>query len=140
MGEEDVVGIIESILNANWNEETVTKPTIIAQWDEKRVDLRAADLILIYETSGLMKSPGDLAYNTEDKNGFVSLDIRTVVDEERWKALYAEVERIRKVKRRQPHTDWDILQFVRKTLFYRPGSWRGVIDYWFLVYNEPLDV
>jgi len=123
MGEEDVVGIIESILNANWNEETVTKPTIIAQWDEKRVDLRAADLILIYETSGLMKSPGDLAYNTEDKNGFVSLDIRTVVDEERWKALYAEVERIRKVKRRQPHTDWDICNLSGRP--YSTGPARG---------------
>jgi len=138
MGEEDVVGIIESILNANWNEETVTKPTIIAQWDEKRVDLRAADLILIYETSGMPKTPGDLAYNTEDKSGFVSLDIRSVVSEARWKALYAETERIRKAKRRQPHTDWDILQFVRKTLFHRPGSWRGVVDYKLEKWNEAL--
>jgi len=138
MGEEDITHIIETVLTANWNPATVPLPTIIAQWDEKRVDLRAGDLILIYETSGLMKAQGDLAYNTEDKSGFISLDIRTTESEARWKALYAEVERIRKAKRRDPHTDWDHLDFIRRTLFHRAGSWRGVIDYGLVKWNEPL--
>jgi len=139
MGEEDIVGIVEAILNTNWNGDNVTKPQILAQWDEKRVDLRAADLVLIYETSGLTKQQGDLAYNTEDKQGFISLDIRTTESEARWNALYTEVERIRKLKRRDPHTDWDHLDFIRKTLFHRSGSWRGVIDYQLTKWNEALD-
>ena len=138
MGEEDIVSIIESLVDTNWNTENCPKPSIIAQWDEKRVDLRAGDLILIYETSGLVKTIGDLAYNTEDKNGFISLDIRTVETEARWKALYTEVERIHKAKRRKPHTDWDLWDFVRKTLFHRPGSWRGVVDYKLVKWNETL--
>lgn len=138
MGEEDIVSIIEAILNANWNPATVPLPTIIAQWDDKRVDLRAGDLILIYETSGLMKEQGDLCYNTEDKTGFISLDIRTTESEVRFNLLYGEVERIRKLKRRDPHADWDHLDFIRKTLFHRPGSWRGVVDYRLVKWNEPL--
>lgn len=138
MGEEDIVSIIEAILNANWNPATVPLPTIIAQWDDKRIDLRAGDLILIYETSGLMKEQGDLCYNTEDKTGFISLDIRTTESEVRFNLLYGEVERIRKLKRRDPHADWDHLDFIRKTLFHRPGSWRGVVDYRLVKWNEPL--
>lgn len=138
MGEEDIVSIIEAILNANWNPATVPLPTIIAQWDDKRIDLRAGDLILIYETSGLMKEQGDLCYNTEDKTGFISLDIRTTESEVRFNLLYGEVERIRKLKRRDPHADWDHLDFIRKTLFHRPGSWRGVVDFRLVKWNEPL--
>ena len=139
MDEENIVSIIREILDDNWNAGNAPKPEIIAQWDEKRVDLAASDVILIYETSGLMKQMGDLAYNTEDKQGFLSLDIRTTESEDRWDALYGEVERIRKAKRRDPHTDWDHLDFVRKTLFHRPRSWRGVIDYQLIKWNEALD-
>ena len=137
MGEEDIVGIVESILDTDWIAENVAKPTIIAQWDEKRVNLRSGDLILIYETS-FTKEQGDLTYSTEDKTGIISLDIRTVESEARYNALYAEVERIRKAARKDPHADWDILNFVRKTLFHRPKSWRGVVDYRLEKYNEAL--
>mgnify|MGYP001106203588 CR=1 FL=1 len=139
MGEEDIVGIVELMLNTDWITENVAKPTIIAQWDEKRVNLRSGDLILIYETSGLSKEQGDLTYSTEDKTGLVSLDIRTVMSKARFNALYTEVERVRKAARKAPHADWDILNFVRRTLFHRPGSWRGVVDYRLEKYNEALD-
>jgi hypothetical protein len=127
--EENVVEIIESLLDDNWNSYNVKKPQILRQWNPKRVDMAKDDAVILYETSGLMKEPGDLTYFSEDVNGFVSVDIRTVKSESRFKALYTEIERIRKLKRKNPHTDYDRWDFVRKTLFHRPLSWRAVVDY-----------
>ena len=99
------------------------------QWNPKRVDFGKEDGLILYETSGLAKEPGDITYHTENIEGFISVDIRTINSEARFKALYTEIERIRKNVRKNPHTDYDRLDFIRKTLFHRPLSWRAVIDY-----------
>lgn len=127
--EENVVEIIESLLDTYWDTDNVAKPQILRQWNPKRVDLATQDALLLYETSGLAKEPGDLTYFSENVTGFVSIDIRSITSESRFKALYAEIERIRKLYRKAPHTDYDRLDFIRKTLFHRPLSWRGVVDY-----------
>jgi len=138
MAEENVVEIIESLLNTNWNTENVAKPTILRQWDPKRVDLRNQDVLLIYETAGLTREQADITYSYEDGEGFISVDIRTVVSEARFKALYAEIERIRKLKRKDPHTDWDRWDYIRRQLFHRPKSYRAVVDYKLVKYDETL--
>ena len=129
MVEENVVEIIEDLLDTNWNAGNVTKPQILIQWNPKRVDFGKEDGLILYETSGLAKEAGDLTYHTENITGFISVDIRTVNSEARFKALYTEIERIRKLKRKAPHTDYDRWDFIRKTLFHRPLSWRAVVDY-----------
>ena len=136
--EENVVDIIESLLDTNWNAGNVTKPQILIQWDPKRVDFGKEDGVILYETSALAKEPGDLTYHTENVTGFVSVDIRTVNSEARFIALYTEIERIRKLKRKAPHTDYDRWDFIHKTLFHRPLSWRAVIDYKLLRANVAL--
>lgn len=127
--EENVVEIIESLLDTNWNAENVTKPQILRQWNPKRVDFGKEDAVLLFETSALAKELGDLTYFSENVDGFISVDIRTVNSESRFKALYTEIERIRKLKRKAPHTDYDRWDFIHKTLFHRPLSWRAVVDY-----------
>ena len=136
--EEDIVGIIEGLLDTNWNAGNVTKPQILIQWDSKRIDFGKEDGVIIYETSGLAKEPGDLTYHTENVTGLISVDIRTIDSEARFKALYTEIERIRKLKRKAPHADYDRWDFIRKTLFHRPLSWRAVVDYKLLRANVAL--
>ena len=156
--EENIVEIIEGLLNDEWIEDDAVcgddaicgktlcgyedapgvTPQILRQWNPKRVDFAKEDAMMLYETSGLMKEPGDLTYFSENVTGFVSLDIRTVNSEARFKALYTEIERIRKFKRKNPHADYDRWDFIRKTLFHRPLSWRAVVDYKFLRANVAL--
>ena len=126
---EDVVEIVQNLLDTNWNAGNCVKPQIICQWDSKRIDFGKEDGLILYETSGLAKEAGDITYHTENIEGFVSVDIRTVNSESRFKALYIEIERIRKLNRKAPHTDYDRWDFIRKTLFHRPLSWRAVVDY-----------
>lgn len=136
--EEDVVNIIESLLDTNWNAGNVTKPQILKQWNPKRVDFGKEDGVIIYETSGLAKEPGDLTYHTENVTGLISVDIRTINSGSRCKALYTEIERIRTLKRKAPHTDYDRWDYLRRTIFHRPLNWRAVIDYKLLRANVAL--
>lgn len=147
--EENIVEIIEDILNNEWIEDNAicgddaicgktlcgyenaldVKPQILRQWNPKRVNLAKEDAVILYETSQFAKEPGDITYHTENVTGFVSVDIRTVNSEARFKALYTQIEAIRKMMRKAPHTDYDRWDFIRETLFHRPLSWRAVIDY-----------
>ena len=138
MVEENVTAIIEDLLDTNWNAGNVVKPQILKQWNPKRVDLAKEDAVILYETSGLMKEPGDLTFHTENIEGYISVDIRTVNSESRFIALYTEIERIRTLKRKAPHTDYDRWDFIHKTLFHRPLNWRAVIDYKLLRANVAL--
>lgn len=155
--QENIVEIIEDLLNDEWAIEAVCGdnalcghvlcgyendldaiPQIFRQGnDPKRVDLATEDMVKIYEIN-FSKEPGDITYATEDIEGSVSVDVRTVNSEAQFKALYTEIERIRKFKRKNPHADYDRWDFVRKTLFHRPLSWRAVVDYKFLRANVAL--
>lgn len=144
--EENIVSIIENILDTEWVESNAIcgddalcgdlicgvenpKPRILRQWNPKRVDFAKEDGLILYETSGMMREAGDITYFSEDVTGFVSIDIRTITSEKQFDAIYDELERIRKLKRKNPHVDYDRWDFIRKTLFHRPLSWRGVVDY-----------
>lgn len=133
--DEDVVGITVSMLNANWDAGNVTKPTVIAAIEEyKRVDLANTDAILIYDTGPAMRERGDIFYETEDFNSFVSIDVRTVLNKARLEALWTEINRIRVLNRKAPHADWQTLYHVRRTAYINKsvGLWRYVVDWRYL--------
>lgn len=132
---EDVVGITVALLEDNWNALNVTTPGVIAAIENhKRLDLGNKDAIVVYDTGPTMRERGDISYASEDFNSFVSIDIRTVVDKTRLEALWTEVNRIRVLKRKDPHTDWQTLYHMGRTprIDKSVGLWRYVVDWRYL--------
>jgi hypothetical protein len=133
--EEDVVSITVSLLDTNWNASNCVKPQIIAPIEQyKQVDLADGDVILIYDTGPSMRAKGDILYSTEDFDSFVSIDIRTVASKSRLNALWTEVNRIRVLKRKDPHTDWHSIHHLRRTPLINKsvGLFRYVVDWRFV--------
>lgn len=132
---EDVVGITVALLEDNWNSSNITKPGIIAAIeDHKRLDLGNKDAIVVYDTGPAMRERGDIFYETEDFNSFVSIDIRTVVDKTRLEALWTEVNRIRVLKRKAPYDDWQTLYHIGRIsrIDKSVGLWRYIVEWRYL--------
>ena len=133
--EEDTVSIATSLLDTNWNSDNCVKPQIIAPIEQyKRIDLSDGDAILLYDTGPSMRAKGDIFYEHEDFDSFVSIDIRTVASKTRLNALWTEVNRIRVLKRKDPHTDWQTLYHLRRTPLINKnvGLFRYVVDWRFV--------
>ena len=129
---EDVVSITVDLLIDNWNSSNVARPGIISAIENyKRVELANSDAILVYDTGPAMRERGDIFYDTEDYNSFVSIDIRTTVDKTRLEALWTEVNRIRVLKRKAPHADWQTLYHVSRIprIDKSVGLWRYIIEW-----------
>ena len=132
---EDVVGITVALLEDNWNSSNIVKPGIIAAIeDHKRLDLGNKDAIVVYDTGPSLRERGDIFYETEDFNSFVSIDIRTVVDKTRLEALWTEVNRIRVLKRKAPHADWQTLYQIGRIprIDKSVGLWRYIVEWRYL--------
>ena len=132
---EDVVNITVDILDANWNSSNIVKPGIIAAIeDHKRLDLGNKDAIVIYDTGPAIRERGDIFYETEDFNSFVSIDIRTVIDKTRLEALWTEVNRIRVLKRKAPHADWQTIYQIGRVprIDKSVGLWRYIVEWRYL--------
>ena len=132
--EHDVVQITVDLLNDNWNAANVDKPTIGISEDIKRLDLNNKDGIIVYETGPKLREKGNLFYSVEDLNSFVSIDIRTVKNRTRLYDLITEVDRIRILKRNDPHTDWHTIYHLRSTPFTNKHTllWREVVEWRFV--------
>ena len=132
---EDVVSIAVDLLDTTWNADNCVKPQIIAPIEQyKRVDLVEGDAILVYDTGPSMRAKGSIFYDHEDFNSFVSIDIRTVASKTRLNALWTECNRIRVLKRKDPHADWHTLYHLRRTPLINKsvGLFRYVLDWRFV--------
>ena len=132
---EDVVNITVDLLDSNWDAGNITKPGIIsAIEDHKRLDLGDKDAIVVYDTGPAMRDKGDIFYATEDFNSFVSIDIRTVDSKARLESLWTEVNRIRVLKRKAPHADWQTLYHQGRIprIDKSVGLWRYIVEWRYL--------
>lgn len=133
--DENVVGITVDLLDANWDSSKIIKPAIIAPIeDHKRLDLGNKDAIVVYDTGPAMRERGDIFYETEDFNSFVSIDIRTVLNKTRLEALWTEVNRIRVLKRKAPHADWQTIYQIGRVprIDKSVGLWRYIVEWRYL--------
>ncbi|MGP8322406.1 MAG: hypothetical protein ACT6FG_00190 [Methanosarcinaceae archaeon] len=133
--DEDVVKITVDMLDSNWDNNNILKPGIIAPIeDHKRLDLGNKDAIVVYDTGPAMRERGDIFYETEDFNSFVSIDIRTVLNKTRLEALWTEVNRIRILKRKAPHADWQTIYQISRTprIDKSVGLWRYIVEWRYL--------
>lgn len=128
----DIVGVILDFLDTSWNTENCPKPIIKRVEEVKRINVKSsAGYILLYESSGLHISRGDVQWDSRDWAGSVSADIRTVNGVNHVNQIYAELDRLLLTLRRDvTGTGWHKLEGTDRTNLTNKavGLWRYVVE------------
>lgn len=129
----DPVSAIETILEGNWNSGNTANrtPLVNAIEEQKKINLRDKDAILLYASSVISTELGGAGTDL-DISELVHLDIRTVYSRAQLFLIMAEVLRILGLKAKYPDSDYyriDLntargIELSNKST----GLWRFVLD------------
>lgn len=132
--DEDLIGGIEALLVAGWNNSnTGSRTPIIDKIFDRppHIDLSSNDWVFVYSRRPTTKQIASVSYLTETMEGFVTVDIRTDVSHAQSDLMYYEVERLRIANKTDPIVGWHTWEYLEAiNLSDRVRGWyRIVIDY-----------
>lgn len=103
----DEESTIYGLLNTNWNEENIAKPTLAYKDDVSTYDVRVKPLVKIYFV-GQSSDPHGLGSTSKDTEARLTIDIRSA-KRDTMLALRDEIIRILDLKRTSPATGYNTL-------------------------------
>lgn len=123
--------VVKDLLANNWvasNVDGTTPSFYFTGSDVKEHSFSVGDAILIYEMAIPPNRPKGLGYTGESREVVLAVDIRTQRGADRMMKLRDEVNRIRKSKRKNPYSGFDLLlhEGERQVSGY-VGFWHRVI-------------
>ena len=132
--------VILDLLSDNWtagNVDNTTPSFYFTGGDITAQTLANGDAILIYEVAMPTNRPKGLGYDGETREVVLAVDIRTQRGSDRMEKLRNEVNRIRKAKRINPYTGFQLLLHEgERAVSGYVGFWHRVITLRLKTYIE----
>jgi len=139
----DGIDAMDTVLVTYWNADNTNSrtPSVVRTYEDKHVDIRTSDKILLYDTSENQSNIADLFYNYEDERCYVSVKVITCYSamtpytDDHAKKMVDELERLRKLYRKTVGSfgKWERVRGPKETHAYSNkysgGIWSFTIDY-----------